>query len=1603
MLEGQGRAPRWVASSGALVLLFSLLPIPVSAQTTTTYELLLSLSPDRSIAEVLSGQTVAQNIYVFTSPDAGVRRVRFYLDDPDRLGPPRLTEGAAPYDFAGTNPNGTAKPFDPTGLASGEHIITAELDLRNGSTVVAEGTFIVPSSLTANPSTLSFTVGLDESDSTVVAIDTVDGGPTGYAVADDAAWLTVSPDSGQTPESANVTVDATGLSIGTYTATVSISDPSGTYIGVEVPVTLEVSAQYQLLVSRLPDRSAAERLEGQVFTDDIYVFTSPDAGVKRVRFYLDDPDRAGSPIKTEVGAPYDLAGTASDGTALPFDPTDLSSGEHTITAGIELQDGNIDIVSGTFTVPGSLTLTPNSVFFSVGLDGTDSTTVSVESNDGGVASYAVSEDAAWLTVSPTSGQTPASLTVSVDARGTTVGAHTAIVSFSDPDGVYLGAELSVDMVVDATYQVFMSLSPDRSNPEILDGEVVYGDMYVFTNPDDGVNDVRFYVDDPDRIGTPHRIELVAPYDLAGTAPDGLANVFDSTQLSIGEHTITAEFLLNDGTTEVLHSTFTVPPALVFAPNPLGLAVEIGGNTSADVILNTDDGSIATVTITDDADWLTVSPTSGATPSTVTISADSTGLTDGIYTAIVTASAGDLRPGELVVELAVGNPDCYPLACEQVLVELPYELDFSFDGQKILDGNGLGTGFSYIDQPSKGTGYIPENLTLDTEAGLLRVTTTSGLAYTTSNSLDNGLAVGVDGPGQVTLVTATIQDPPMGTGKFEQAGLWFGIDEDNYTKLVLSSIANGSFVETKLEYVIEVGGAASPAKRSSALNLTGRSLRLQLRADPSDQTITAYYAVDAGPFSSFGTYVAPPEFFSFDAAGIDPRIGTRSFAGIFASHRNGSAPLVYTFDYFGVTEEPSVDLGGSVDFKRTSFPVPFPTSMAFGPDGRLYVTELFGKIHALTIDDNHQVVDDQQISTLTDAFGASRLTLGIEVDPDSTPDNVILWVAHSNGSLSNGAANSGTVSRISGSAFGTIEHVITGLPRAIANHSVNSIHFAADGKLYVAQGGNTGAGAPNDAMTEFGTRPEQPLSAALLVADVKAAGFEGDCASAVDDSTGTADKTIPATCDVVPYATGLRNMYDFVFHTNGQVYGPDNGLGVKGTFPASPTPDCQGIVAYTSSLDPGARPDPLILVEQGNYYGHPNPARDECVFGDGTFQAVSPLPNYASPIHNLGNHRSANGIIEYTSGRRCGTLQGDLLIANYSLGDDITRIVLSDDGSSVVASESLVGGLSDPLPLALHSDGTIYVGEFGSGNVTALQPTDTGCWTSAAPLPVELLDAGGTALNDKLYVLAGKTSAGHQSTMYVYDPATDSWSTGADLPGPAVENPAVVGLNGKLYAFGGSTAPFSGAVDNAAVYDPGTNTWAAIAPLPTPRGGATAQAINGLVYVVGGMDGSGASLATLEIYDPATNSWTAGPDMAIRRDNPGSAALDGRLYLFGGRTRDADGSEVDPTLSSVEMFDPGIGTWGARSTMPTGRRTMVVGTLNGRAQVMGGEKTPNGGTFEQNEEYDPTTDSWRILEPMPTPRHGAVAGVLGGSLYVTGGGAQGGSSFTNVTEVFGFEE
>lgn len=1144
----------------------------------------------------------------------------------------------------------------------------------------------------------------------------------------------------------------------------------------------------------------------------------------------------------------------------------------------------------------------------------------------------------------------------------------------------------------------VSNSADRSKPRPLEGEVLSGEAYVFLAPTPSSGSWAFHLDDPGLLAGPVRTENIPPYDFAGTAPDDTAFPWDTAGVVDGQHVITAVRMIGGAPAGRVEASFTVGnalPSLVFDLPSLDFALLPDEIDSAAVGLDTSFGSVTSWTTSENAGWLNVFPAAGTTPEQLTVEVDSTGLPEGTYMTTLSASATGYLDGELDVMLQVGTPSsCSPLPCGQILISLPYELDFGSDHGGIADGSGVGTGFTYVDWPSNSIGYRPELLTVDTAQGKLQVTTTAGIQYGANNALDNALGVGVDVPSQTTEIRALLVDPPAGTGNFEQAGLWFGNDEDDYIKLVVQSTSSGE----KIQALMEVGGGNAGSSSSGSIDFSGREVELCLRVDPFAQKVFAEYRLDAGATSLLHTFTPPSEFFSFDAAGINPEIGTRSFTGVWATHRNGLAPMVYEFDEFSVREGVFTPTAGELDFERVSFPVSDPTSLAWGPDGRLYVTSLFGDLSAFTLDEQNLPIGEETITALTDAKGA-RLTLGIAIDPASTAGNVILYVAHSNASLGNGELNSGTVTRLSGPGFATVEDVISGLPRAIANHSINSIHFGPDGRLYIAMGGNTGAGAPNTANTEFGDRAEQALSAALLVADIHAPGFDGTCANDADPFGPI------APCDVVPWATGLRNTYGFLFHSNGQVYAPDNGLGVTGSFPPSPSAPCFGLgdtnPVAQGGHNPGTQIDPLNRLVEGSYYGHPNPARGECVFGDGSLQGVAPPPNYQPHFLDLGTHKSADGIAEYPFDVGCVPLGGDILISNYSVGDDLTRVRLSLDGLSVLETSTFVDGFSNPLSVIVNPGGTIFVAEYGGDAVTALVPLSRGCWNPVMPMPTPVLDASGAAVAGKLYAVGGKDSAGHRSSVFVYDPATDSWSSAPDLPGAAVENAAATTWNGKLYVFGGSTGPFSGAVDNAHVFDPATQQWNPLAPLPTARGGATASVLAGSIYVCGGMDGSGASLATVERYDPGSDSWSTLADMSTRRDNPGSAALDGKIFVFGGRIRESSGTTTDGTLSSVEAYDPGTDSWSPCAPMPTGRRAVVVGVLNGRALVIGGERTPSGGAFDECEEYDPIADTWRSLAPISTGRHGAAGAAIGNAIFVAGGGPSGGSSYSALLETFSY--
>ena len=1179
-------------------------------------------------------------------------------------------------------------------------------------------------------------------------------------------------------------------------------------------------------------------------------------------------------------------------------------------------------------------------------------------------------------------------------------------NFGDGSPVLQGHHISHLYAADGTYTVELTITDDDGATDTAQLNVTVPNIPPTAEFDFSCSGLACDFDAHDSV------------DSDGTLVDYSWNFGDGSPVLQGHHishlyaadgTYTVELTVTDdgGATDTTQQNVTVPntpPTASFSFICTALSCAFDATASSD-----SDGTIV------DYSWDFGDSTAGSTVNPSHLYA-----ADGIYSVVLTVMDNDGATDQITQSvptfLIQGCAEISLLACGQVRILNDYLLNFSADAGGLPDKNGVGTGFTMVDPPSNPGNPFPDpdapglwsdQIQVDTVNGVFQITTTSGIQYLSNNNLDNALGVGLNVPSKPQTVTTRLTSIPPPAGGYSQAGLWFGAannfgrgtSENNYIKFVLISPSVGTY---QIQALMEESGVESSFTNLTVdPNLT--TLSLELVMDPATQTVVARYDTGSG-FQTLSTFSNLPElWFSFDQAGIDPTVATRSYAGIFATHRLSGVPQVFSFDEFSVTETLAGGGPVNIQFDRWTFPVPLPTAMVVGPDGRLYVTELFGTIHAFTLDHENQVVlDDEIIDTVRTAHGGDRLTLGLTVDPSSTPGNVILWVSHSNGSVNSGLENSGIVSRLSGANFQTIEDRITGLPRAIANHAMNEIHFGPDGRLYIAAGGNTGAGAANAAPSEFGDRSEQPLSAAILAADVNAPGFSGDCATPVGNSF------IPGTCDVEVYASGLRNSYDFEFHKNGSMYATDNGLGVTGTYPPSPTPPCT-LFGDASLHNPGTQPDLLLRVLQGKYYGHPNPFRDapfgpECVFKDGSFQGAAPLPNYELPLLILGDHKSANGIMEYKADTFFSRLMGQLLITNFSVGDDVTHVLPSDDGLSVLDSGSLVGGFVDPLPIEEGPNGVLYVGEINAFQITVLvplplAPEPVGFWSNHQVLPEPILDAGGVGLDGKLYVVSGKTTGSvYVSTFRIFDPVANSWTVGPDVPGPGVEDAKAVAMDGKIYVVGGGTSPFTNSVTNFAVYDPATGIWTSLAPMSQGRGGPVAEAINGKIYVAGGRDPLGNSLNTAEVYDPATDSWSPVAAMATRRDNAGSATFNGKLYVFGGRIRDAGGVTIDGQLNTMEIYDPATDLWSAGAPMPTGRRAMVVGNISGRAQVMGGEN--NGGqAFSNNEEYDPVTNTWRSITSMATPRHGMAGGTINGKVYTAGGGVVAGTSFSDIIESF----
>ena len=219
-------------------------------------------------------------------------------------------------------------------------------------------------------------------------------------------------------------------------------------------------------------------------------------------------------------------------------------------------------------------------------------------------------------------------------------------------------------------------------------------------------------------------------------------------------------------------------------------------------------------------------------------------------------------------------------------------------------------------------------------------------------------------------------------------------------------------------------------------------------------------------------------------------------------------------------------------------------MTVGPDDKLYAGTNYGEIMRFAINADGSLGAEESISTLMTARGP-RVIVGMAFDPASTAASPILWITHNEAVLKDAPEWTGVISKLSGPALGTLQDVVVNLPRSAKDHLTNSLAFKG-GMLYLTQGSNSSLGAPDNA---WGQRPERLLSATVLTLDPSKLGTLPLDVKTPDG--GGSYNPFAAGAPLTIYATGLRNAYDLVFHSNGSLYAPTNGAAGGGRTPATP--------------------------------------------------------------------------------------------------------------------------------------------------------------------------------------------------------------------------------------------------------------------------------------------------------------------------------------------------------------------------------------------------------------------------------------------------------------------
>ncbi len=472
------------------------------------------------------------------------------------------------------------------------------------------------------------------------------------ATSNGGNWLSATPISLQTPGVFALSISPSlvpTLAAGTYTGTVTVSAPGAANSSTVINVTLNVSASPLITMSTTPITFNAQ-FNGNTPPSQSRQITATSGSLN-----------VSVSTSTSTGTGWLSASINSNTT-----PATLTISASAFGLGTSIYTGTVTVSSGgaatALVIPVTLNVSSQPlisvdkselIYGSGGNSGTAPQTLNISSSSSNfnysVSTTVTNSPTNWLSVSSVTGVTPSALTVTVNP---------ALLG----DGTYFGTVVinapstgNTPLVIPVTLTVNQSTAL-QVNPATLTFTQVQGAAIPAQQP----------VQVTSQLPTTFNVTSAVQSPVGGnwlnvTQSGGLTNGFvqvglnnSASALPVGTYTATVTVFGPSSPNQVpITVTLNVvsSASLQATPTTLSFNGRVGQANPATQVVQLASSNATTpvaFNITSDASWLTATPVSGGTPSSINVAASATGLTAGSYTGRLTITPTGVAGGQTAV-------------------------------------------------------------------------------------------------------------------------------------------------------------------------------------------------------------------------------------------------------------------------------------------------------------------------------------------------------------------------------------------------------------------------------------------------------------------------------------------------------------------------------------------------------------------------------------------------------------------------------------------------------------------------------------------------------------------------------------------------------------------------------------------------------------------------------------------------------------------------------------------------------------------------------------------------------------------------------------------